>query len=290
MFFKTSATIYQECTDSIISTIHEPLIILDRNLRVLSASRSFYDIFMLKAEETEGRIIYDLGDNQWDIPGLRDLLENILLSESAYENCEIDNVFPDAGRRVILLNARKIQIKSDKDRVILLAINDITSKRIYEEKLGKLAVVDKSAGDAIIVINPEGIIESWNKGAESAYGYKAGDVTGRSISLLMFPGYSNEYKELLVRGSFGEPSQMYETQRINKNGEKVNVLLIISPVKNKSGIVIGDSIVARDIVDSSESETTIPAPNSRQSWRKGRSVYPARGARIKGESRVRLAM
>jgi PAS domain S-box-containing protein len=254
MFFKTSSKISQEYTESIISTIHEPLIILDRNFRVISASRSFYNIFKLKAEETEGQIIYDLGNKQWDIPGLRDLMEKILLSESAYDNFEIDNIFPDTGRRVILLNARKIQIKSDKDRVILLAINDITSKRISEEKLVKLADVEKSAGDAVIVINPDGIIESWNNGAETAYGYTAADVIGRSISLLMFPGYSSDFKELLVRGCSGETSQMYETQRIKKSGQTANVLLIISPVKNKSGIVIGDSIVARDIIDSSEIE------------------------------------
>ena len=254
MFFKTSSTIYQECTENIISTIHEPLIILDRNLKVLSASRSFYDIFKLKAEETRGQIIFDLGNKQWDIPELRELLGNVLLSEAACDNCEIDNDFPDAGRRVLHMNARKIKMKPESDGVIFLAMNDITSKKISEEKLGKLAAADKSAGDAIIVINPDGIIESWNRGAETAYGYTAADVIGRSISLLMFPGYSNEYKELLVRGSDGEPSQMYETQRIKKNGETVSVLLIISPVKNKSGIVIGDSIVARDIIDSSEME------------------------------------
>ncbi|MHB8882828.1 MAG: response regulator [Thermodesulfovibrionales bacterium] len=119
----------REFAESIISTIREPLLALDQDLRVVSASRSFYEVFKVKPEETVGQLIYDLGDKQWDIPRLRELLETILPYETSFDNYEVDHDFPIMGRRVMLLNARQIQRAWGKKMIILLAFEDITGRK-----------------------------------------------------------------------------------------------------------------------------------------------------------------
>jgi two-component system CheB/CheR fusion protein len=113
------------------------LIALDQDLRVLSVSRSFYGVFKVKPEETVGQLIYDLGNKQWDIPRLRELLENILPQQATFDDYEVEHDFATIGRRIMLLNARQIQRSSGKDRIILLAIEDITERREIEAGLEK---------------------------------------------------------------------------------------------------------------------------------------------------------
>jgi two-component system cell cycle sensor histidine kinase PleC len=127
----------QEYSESIVETVREPLIVLDQNLRVVTASRSFYEIFKVKIEQTVGQLVYDLGNKQWNIPKLRELLETILPQKTTFDNYEVEHNFADIGRRVMLLNARQIQRASGKERIILLAIEDITERREIENGLEK---------------------------------------------------------------------------------------------------------------------------------------------------------
>ncbi len=127
----------REYSESIINTIREPLIALDQDLRVVSVSRSFYEVFKVKAEETVGQLIYDLGNKQWNIPKLRELLENILPQKATFDNYEVEHDFATIGRRIMLLNARQIKRVLGKERVILLAIEDITERREIENGLEK---------------------------------------------------------------------------------------------------------------------------------------------------------
>ncbi len=137
MSHKRSVTGSQEYSESIINTVREPLIALDQDLRVVSVSRSFYSVFKVKPEETVGQLIYDLGNKQWDIPKLRELLETILPQKTTFDNYEVEHDFSTIGRRIMLLNARQIQRVSGKERIILLAIEDITERREIENGLGK---------------------------------------------------------------------------------------------------------------------------------------------------------
>ena len=123
--------------ESIINTVREPLIALDQDLRVVSVSRSFYEVFKVKPEETVGQLIYDLGNKQWDIPKLRELLETILPQKTTFDNYEVEHDFATIGRRIMLLNARQIQRVWGKERIILLAIEDITERREIENGLEK---------------------------------------------------------------------------------------------------------------------------------------------------------
>jgi two-component system, cell cycle sensor histidine kinase PleC len=103
----------------------------------VSVSRSFYEVFKVKPEETVGQLIYDLGNKQWDIPKLRELLETVLPQTTSFDNYEVEHDFATIGRRIMLLNARQIQRMSGKERIILLAIEDITERREIENGLEK---------------------------------------------------------------------------------------------------------------------------------------------------------
>jgi len=137
MVLKRTVTKSQEYSESIINTVREPLIVLDQDLRVVKVSRSFYDFFKVKPEETMGQLIYDLGNKQWDIPKLRELLETVLPQKTTFDNYEVEHDFSTIGKRIMLLNARQIQRVLGKERVILLAIEDITERREIENGLEK---------------------------------------------------------------------------------------------------------------------------------------------------------
>ncbi len=126
-----------EYAESIINTVREPLIVLDQDLRAVTANRSFYEVFKVNPEETVGQLIYDLGNKQWNIPKLRELLETILPQKTTFDNYEVEHVFAAIGRRIMLLNARQIQRVLGKERIILLAIEDITERREIEYGLEK---------------------------------------------------------------------------------------------------------------------------------------------------------
>lgn len=111
---------------NIVDTIREPLLILDCTFAVVSASRAFYQKFHVTPEETVGKVLYTLGDRQWDIPRLHDLLERVLPEEQSFENVGIEHDFPGIGKRKMLLNARHIAGDAGTRKLILLAIEDIT--------------------------------------------------------------------------------------------------------------------------------------------------------------------
>ncbi len=135
---KKTADEAREFAESIINTVREPLIVLNQDLRVVIASPSFYKVFKVNAEETVGQLIYDLGNKQWDIPKLRELLESILPRKTTFDNLEVEHVFADIGRRIMLLNARQIQRVSGNERILLLAIEDITERKLLEAEKARL--------------------------------------------------------------------------------------------------------------------------------------------------------
>lgn len=112
-----------ELANDIIKTVHEPLIILDKNLSVIFANKSFYTTFRVKESETENKKIFDLGNKQWDIPQLREMLNDIILKSTSFEKFEVKHCFPKLGQKTMILNARKINRRLG-DHYILLAIEN----------------------------------------------------------------------------------------------------------------------------------------------------------------------
>lgn len=126
----------QDYALNIVDTVREPLLILDATLRVRSANRAFYRTFHVSAEETDNRQIYELGNGQWDIPALRTLLEDVVNKSSVFNDFELEHTFPVIGRRVMLLNARKLQA-GHHGELLVLAMEDVTERKLIEEEVVK---------------------------------------------------------------------------------------------------------------------------------------------------------
>jgi two-component sensor histidine kinase len=128
----------REFAQAIVDTVREPFLVLDQDLRVLAASRSFCLAFKVGPGDTRGRMLYALGDGQWDIPGLRVLLEKIISEREVMENYEVEHNFPDIGQRTMLLNARKVFYEKGPHTTILLGIEDITGRSVLEREKDEL--------------------------------------------------------------------------------------------------------------------------------------------------------
>jgi two-component system CheB/CheR fusion protein len=121
-----AAKVYAE---NIVQTVREPLLVLDADLRVQSANKSFYALFKVSENETKGQVIFDLGNQQWDIPELRRLLSELLPRSKAVRDFRVEHNFPELGRKLMLLGAREIPHEKDQAPLILLAIDDITESK-----------------------------------------------------------------------------------------------------------------------------------------------------------------
>src|SRR6185312_13078698 len=123
---------------AIVDTVREPLLVLDRDLRVVTASRSFYLTFRVNRQETQGQLLYSLGDGQWNIPDLRALLEKIVPEHAVLDDYQVEHEFPHIGRRIMLLNARKVFYEDGAHTTVLLAIEDITRRKAVEREMAEL--------------------------------------------------------------------------------------------------------------------------------------------------------
>src|ERR1039457_2833074 len=175
-----------EFAENIINTVREPLIVLDKDLRVVKASQPFYDFFRVTPGETIGTLIYNLGNHQWDIPKLRELLETILPKKTTFDNFEVEHVFSTIGKRIMLLNARKIQSGSGKEQIILLAIEDITQRKLAEEALTisekRYCDLFESAKDGILILDSEtGKIIDVNPFLINMLGYSKDKLLNKTI-------------------------------------------------------------------------------------------------------------
>ena len=119
---------------AIIDTVREPFLALDQDLRVIAASRSFYSAFKVSPEDTQGRLLYTLGDGQWNIPKLRVLLEKIIPEKGVMEGYEVEHEFPGLGHRTMCLNARQVFYEDGAGTTILLGIEDVTQHRVLERE------------------------------------------------------------------------------------------------------------------------------------------------------------
>jgi two-component system, chemotaxis family, CheB/CheR fusion protein len=369
----------RDSAEAIISASSAPLVVLDADLQVQRANDAFYNTFKVSPDVTEGRLIYDLGNRQWDIPQLRQLLEDIIPRNSVFNDYEVTHEFQTIGKRTMLLNARRLDNHEGGSKRILIGIDDVTERlearaaimaaealreseerfrtladnapaliwvtgpagcefvnrnyleflgvgeaevlgdkwanfihpedredyvkafletassrdrfegefrfrrrdgeyrwmntvgiprfegsefkgyvgstidihdrKLAETALAQMAAIVESSDDAIISKDLNGIIASWNKGAERLFGYTAAEVMGKPVTILIPPGRIDEEPYILERIRRGESVDHYETVRHRKDGSEIDISLTVSPIRDKSGKVIGASKIARDISD-----------------------------------------
>ena len=123
---------------AIVDTVRDPLVVLDHDLRVIAASRSFYQTFRLVRDDVRGHLLYEIDGGQWDIPELRELLGSISSGQSSVDGYEVVREFPAIGHRIMLLNARKVFYEKGSHSTVLLAFEDITGRRAIERQVEEL--------------------------------------------------------------------------------------------------------------------------------------------------------
>lgn len=175
-----------EYAENIVETVREPLIVLDADLKVVSANQSFYDTFKVTPKESIGNLIYNLGNSQWDIPKLRTLLEDILPKDRKFANFEVDHVFSSIGHRIMLLNARRIHHEGTNRELVLLAIEDITERKQLENELKdseeRFRRVFETAKDGLLLIDKQtGNIVNVNPAIIKLLGYSRGELIGKKL-------------------------------------------------------------------------------------------------------------
>jgi two-component system CheB/CheR fusion protein len=203
----------RDYAEKIIETVREPLLVLDAGLRVERANRAFYRTFGVMPAETAGKLVYDLGNRQWDIAELRTLLEDVLASNNAIDDFSVTHDFEAMGRRTMLLNARRVHNPEREAERILLAIEDITERRQAEQDVRDSAekyrqLVEGATGFALIMLDPDGRIMSWNIGAQRLLGYSDAAILGQDFSRLFRPedqamGLPQRELETAARGEIG---------------------------------------------------------------------------------------
>ena len=253
----------RDYAEAILRSSPVPLLVLKHDLTVAHANDAFYLKFKVEPSETEGRKVYELGNGQWDIPELRQLLEEMLPNYTWFEDFEVSHDFEDIGRRVMLLNARRMEVPGGEIERIVLVIEDMTESKLATEAALRLAAIVESSDDAIIGKNIDGIITSWNGGAERLFGYSAKEAVGHSITMLIPPDRLDEEPEILRRLRRGESVDHFETVRQRKDGTLLDISLTISPIRDANGQIVGASKVARDITDRKRTEDALREAEAR---------------------------
>ena len=255
----------QNYAQNIVDTVREPLLILDATLRVRSANRAFYQTFHVSPGETEGRLIYELGNGQWDIPDLRTLLEDIVPKSSAFDDFELDHTFPAIGRRVMLLNARKLRA-GHHGELLVLAMGDVTERKQAEEALLKAGALQNaifnSANFSSIATDEKGVIQIFNVGAERMLGYAAVEVMNKitpadisdpqeviaraaALSAELGTKITPGFEALVFKASRGI-EDIYELTYIRKDGSRFPAIVSVTALREAQGGVIGYLLIGTD--------------------------------------------
>ncbi|MEJ2008408.1 MAG: PAS domain S-box protein, partial [Acidobacteriota bacterium] len=184
---------------AIVETMRGCLLVLDSNFRILLASPGFYKTFEVKREETENRLLWELGNGQWNILQLRELLEKVLPEKQEVVDYEVEHDFPSVGRKTMLLSARQLYPTELGPPKILLVIEDITERRIWESQLqaseSRARALLESAAQAILAVGPDGRMAIVNTTAEQMFGYTRDDLLGQPLEMLLPEGLRDTHRQ-----------------------------------------------------------------------------------------------
>ncbi|CAN5241343.1 hypothetical protein BH10PLA2_BH10PLA2_25960 [soil metagenome] len=269
---------------NIVDTVREPLLILDASLRVRSANRAFYQTFQVSPEETVGRLIYELGNGQWDIPDLRRLLEDIVPKSSVFNDFELEHTFPIIGHRVMMLNARRLQAGSHGE-LLVLAMGDATERKLAEEKLLKAGALQRaifnSANFSSIATDAAGVIQIFNVGAERMLGYTAAEVMNKitpadisdpqeviaratALSVELETPITPGFEALVFKASRGI-EDIYELTYIRKDGSRFPAVVSVTALRDAQDAIIGYLLIGTDNTARKQAEEALLKAGALQS-------------------------
>lgn len=251
----------------IFETIHEPIIILDKNFLVKSANKSYFEKFIVKKEEVENNFFFELGNQQWNNLELKNKLNSIFENQGNFENYKFTHTFLEIGEKIFLLNARLIIQKQNSEKLILLALEDITEQSNFylKENLVRKKAEEKfkgfleSAPDAIVIADTNGVIQLINSQTEKLFGYSKTELIGKKIELLIPARFKS--KHIAHRKTYSKnPTSRYmdvglDLFGINKEGKEFPVEVSINQLETNEGIVVSAAI--RDITEQKRISTEL---------------------------------
>ena len=243
--------------ESIVETIREPLLVLDADLKIISANRTFYRTFKVTPGKTIGSFIYNLGNKQWDIPKLRELLEEILPKNETFDDFEVVHDFRDIGYKIMLLNARRIHRKDIGAQMILLAIEDITERKKVEKNLtvteAKYQELVQNANSIILRMDPSGKVLFFNEFAQKFFGYTEKEMLGRSVVGTIVPKTESSGRDFdsMIKDIGTNPENYInnENENMRRNGERIWVAWTNRAIRDEFGNVTEILCIGNDITE-----------------------------------------
>jgi PAS domain S-box-containing protein len=249
-----------ESLHRLLECLRRPVLILDKDFMVVAANQAFYATFGTRADETLGFPVNELSDETWDRQALVDKLHKVFTDDTGLDAFEIRHT-GDAGLRIASVTAHRLELPDSPDPLLLLDITDTTELRRAHEFMAHGAAVLDSTYDAIIGVDPNGKVTSWNEGAERMYGYTSDEAVGRSLRIIVPDDRRNEMKQILRQLREGKGVEQLETYRVHKDGTPIYVWLTVSPICDERHRVIGASSIERDISERKEKEAEIQRVN-----------------------------
>ena len=257
--------------EDIVETIREPLLVLDANLNILLANRSFYTIFKVEQGETIGHLIFDVGNKQWEIPALRTLLEDILPTHKRLDNFEVEHDFPAIGHKTMLLNAHQVYRKDAGTQMILLAIEDITERKKVEKALeaneAKYRELVQNANSIILRMDPKGKVTFFNEFAQMFFGYTEEEMLGCSVVGTIVPETESSGRDLdfMIKDIGIHPENYINNgnENMRRNGERVWVAWTNKTIRDGNGKVIEILCIGNDITEHRQLESLLEESEER---------------------------
>ena len=242
-------------TEAIIRTINNPLLVLDKDLIVTTANNSFYKGFHVVEKNTIGKKVYNLGNNQWDIPELRKLLENLLPQNDSFYDYEVTHDFESIGKRTLLLNAQKLRQDNESDNAILLSFEDITERKkaqaSLKENINQYSEFINSSPWLIAILKGEDLVlELVNDSMLNAWGTdrsSIGKMLAKEVPELENQGFIQLLKNVYKTGIPYEAFQIPFVNGVDGESKIEYFDFIYHPQKNLNGEVIGVSMIATNV-------------------------------------------
>jgi PAS domain S-box-containing protein len=249
----------REYTKAILNAGADPLVVLSQDLRLQTANRAFFQMFGVPREVMQNISLDSLANGTFDLARVRTQLQYMVADGSEFQAFEVEQNIPSLGLRTLVIDARPLSFSGDSRPMILLSFHDVTVRKQAETANARLSAIIQSSEDAILSKDLDGIITSWNQGAEKIFGYTSAETVGKPITIIIPDDRANEETAILERVRRGDHIDPYETVRRRKDGSLVDLSLTVSPIIDEHGTIIGASKIARDITQRKRAEEALRA-------------------------------
>jgi len=234
--------------------LEEMIVVVDRQYRLVLANRAYLNYRGMQREQVVGHLVPELSGQGVFETVVKNKLNECFQGKVLHY--ELKHKYPDTIERDLLISYFPIDDGDGVDRVVSV-LQDVTERKRAEKALSRLAAIVAFSDDAIISKDLNGVITSWNAGAERMFGYTEAEAVGQRITIIVPPELLDEEARILQRLRADEHIEHYETSRLTKARKRVDVSLTISPMKDSEGRVVGASKIARDITERKQAEEAL---------------------------------